>query len=213
MSVIYDLVDDDLAGALPDKVAAQLFDLGLASNSAALAYQHARLMEEQSHNALSAAPLDNEGFQFRRLIADEQAQTALAMTEQHLATYSLVAATYATFASKVITAVMAGALLAVEVAEPVQPSSVLADPDWMIPAVMLPAGTMGVLRDVEQARQRVITAATAARSSGTIECYDGRRAAANRSPGEIDLSAEVPIGLHAYATLLVEALGSLAADR
>jgi hypothetical protein len=216
MSRSHSVIEDELAAALPSAVAAQLLDLGLACNSASLAYRSALLAEEQADQALDTARHDDPAMLFRRLVAEEHTSAATDVVEQHLATYTVVAATYATAAATVAVAAQAGTLADAAPVKAVTPSVLLADPNSVVPVVDLPAGAIDdeVAAQLRSARQRVIADASNARASGVAAYYDGAAAAAARPDGDddIELSEDVPNGLHAYAALLVEILCQLATD-
>ncbi|MFG2042249.1 hypothetical protein [Dactylosporangium sp. NPDC048998] len=213
MSQTHSVIEDELADALPSTVAAQLFDLGLACNTASLAYRQALLTEERAGQALDAIREDDPAVMFRRFAATEQADAALDTAEQLLSTYAVLAATYAEYATTVLAAAAAGKLQDVEPVTLVATSALLTDPDSALPVVQLPPGTAGdgLTERLQQLRRRVTVAASNARASGVTACYDGRSAATARPDGGIELSEDVPDGLHAYAALLLESLGLLVA--
>lgn len=214
MSGTYSVIEDDVAGALPPSVAVQLLDLGLACNAASLAYRQALLVEEQANQTLAATRESDPAVQFRRFAADEEAEAALDMADQRLATYAVLTATYATFAASMVSCASAGTLTDVDPVKPVAPSRLLTDPDGALPILDLPPATADddLAEQLRRKRQAVTSAASNARASGVADCYDGRTAAAARPSGAVDLSEDVPDGLHAYAALLVEVLGLLITD-
>ena len=214
MSDAYGVIEDELAERLPPAIGDQLRDLGLACGTASLTYQQAVLAEQLATLTRDGARQDDPAAVFRTFGADEHACTAMAAAEQHLATYMVLAATYATFADRVLGAARRRALDALPPANRIAPSLLLADLDVALPPVQLPPEVPD--RDLEalllQARDRLAAEARAARSAGTAHVYDGRAAAADRPTGAVSLSAGLPQALHAYATLLLDAVGHVLAD-
>jgi hypothetical protein len=144
------------------------------------------LAEQQANHALDASRGNDQFTRFRRLVADDQADTALDTAEQQLAIYASVAAAYACFAAAVFDAATSETLSTVEAAQPVPPSRILADPAAALPLVQLPAATDAdddsQNEQLQQAYHRIVAAARVAVASRTATSYDGRAAAARPAP-------------------------------
>jgi hypothetical protein len=214
MCETYDLLPVAWGLAVPRQVCDVLVDMGTACNEAALTLDGARVEHRRSINLADGAEACGEYAPFRRHFARRWFDCTLSYTDQLTAVYTMIAATFATYASAVALAVAAGREMPAPEAEPIAPSRLLGEPERYLPRVQMPvsahrddAPLVEHNDDLAARHRRLFEVVDTTLRSYPVHVYDDPGQLANRPARSIELHRHLAYALHGYAATCTWAVG------